>query len=327
MARWLAMAEHTTDTRAIIRPDVLSPFTEIDRDAWARLADGTPLPLSDVELDAFRGLGEPLDLAEVNDVYRPLSRLINQYAIGERLLHQQTSEFLGNNAPKTPFVIGIAGSVAAGKSTVARILRDLLARWPETPNVELITTDGFLYPNAELERRGIEHRKGFPESYDRKALLRFVSQVKSGVAEVQAPLYSHLIYDIVPGEFTVVHQPDILIVEGLNVLQPATIEHPLAVSDLFDFSIYVDARTADIANWFAERFVRLKEGAFADPDSFFRQFAELSDDEARALAHEYWKGINEPNLIENVRPTRARASLVLRKESDHRVQKVLLRKL
>lgn len=327
MARWLAMAEHTTDTRAIIRPDVLSPFTEIDRDAWARLADGTPLPLSDVELDAFRGLGEPLDLAEVNDVYRPLSRLINQYAIGERLLHQQTSDFLGNNAPKTPFVIGIAGSVAAGKSTVARILRDLLARWPETPNVELITTDGFLYPNAELERRGIEHRKGFPESYDRKALLRFVSQVKSGVAEVQAPLYSHLIYDIVPGEFTVVHQPDILIVEGLNVLQPATIEHPLAVSDLFDFSIYVDARTADIANWFAERFVRLKEGAFADPDSFFRQFAELSDDEARALAHEYWKGINEPNLIENVRPTRARASLVLRKESDHRVQKVLLRKL
>ena len=320
------MAEHT-DTRAITRPDIPSPFTEIDRAAWARLADGTPLPLSETELDSFRGLGEPLDLAEVNDVYRPLSRLINQYATGERQLHARTSEFLGNQSPKTPFVIGIAGSVAAGKSTVARILRDLLARWPETPHVELITTDGFLYPNSELERRGIEHRKGFPESYDRKALLRFVSQVKSGVAEVPAPVYSHLVYDIVPGEFTVVHQPDILIVEGLNVLQPATMEHPLAVSDLFDFSIYVDARTADIANWFAERFVRLKEGAFSDPNSFFTQFAGLTDDEARALAHEYWKGINEPNLVENIRPTRARASLVLRKESDHRVQKVLLRKL
>jgi len=321
------MAEYTTETKALIKPDILSPFTEIDRAAWARLADGTPLPLTDAELNAFRGLGEPLDVAEVNDVYRPLSRLLNQYATGERQLHARTSQFLGKTAPKTPFVIGIAGSVAVGKSTVARILRDLLTRWPETPRVELITTDGFLLPNDELERRGIAHRKGFPESYDRKALLRFVTQVKSGVAEVPVPVYSHLVYDIVPGEFTTVTQPDILIVEGLNVLQPATMQHPLAVSDLFDFSIYVDARTADIAHWFAERFIRLKEGAFADPNSYFKQFAELTDDEARALAAEYWKTINEPNLIENIRPTRARASLVLRKEADHRVQKVLLRKL
>lgn len=321
------MTEYTTDTRALTRPELLSPFTEIDRAAWARLADDTPLPLTQAEIDAFRGIGEPLDMAEVSEVYRPLSRLLNQYATGERLLHARTNSFLGANNPKTPFVIGIAGSVAVGKSTVARILRDLLARWPDTPNVELITTDGFLFPNEELERRGIAHRKGFPESYDRKNLLRFVTQVKSGVPEVPAPYYSHLTYDIVPDRFTVVHQPDVLIVEGLNVLQPATMEHPLAVSDLFDFSIYVDARTADIAMWFEERFIRLKEKAFSNPDSYFKRFSALTDDEARALASEYWKNINEPNLVANIRPTRARASLILRKEADHRVQKVLLRKL
>ncbi len=322
------MTEYTSDTQALTRTDYISPFTEIGRDEWARLAGETPMPLTEAEIASFRGLGEPLDLAEVNEVYRPLSRLINQYAIAAREVHRRTRGFLQrqDEAP-TPFVIGIAGSVAAGKSTVARILRDLLARWPETPHVQLVTTDGFLYPNAELERRGIAHRKGFPESYDRRALLRFVSQVKAGIPEVRVPHYSHLVYDIVPDEFTMVQSPDILIVEGLNVLQPPSMEHALAVSDLFDFSIYVDARTTDIEQWFQARFLRLRDKAFRDPSSHFRRFAGLDEDEARAVAHEFWKNINEPNLVENIRPTRARASLVLRKEADHRVQKVLLRKL
>ncbi len=322
------MTEYSTETQALTRPDLTSPFIEIGRDEWARLAGETPMPLTERELDAYRGLGEPLDLAEVSEVYRPISRLINQYAIGGREMHRRTRGFLRRPDDRpSPFVLGIAGSVAVGKSTVARILRDMLARWPETPNVQLITTDGFLYSNEELQRRGIAHRKGFPESYDRRALLRFVSQVKSGAAEARVPHYSHLVYDILPNEFTVVKRPDILIVEGLNVLQPASMDHPLAVSDLFDFSIYVDARTSDIQHWYTERFLHLKEQAFSDPNSYFRRFATLEDDAARALAEEYWKGINEPNLIENIRPTRARASLVLRKEADHRVQKVLLRKV
>jgi len=322
------MTEPSTDTQALTKHDASSPFIEIGRSEWSRLAGETPMPLTEAEIAAYRGLNDPLDLTEVSEVYRPLSRLINQYAIAARETHRRTREFLHRSGDQpTPFVLGVAGSVAVGKSTAARVMRDMLARWPDTPNVQLITTDGFLYPNAELERRGIAHRKGFPESYDRRGLLRFVSQVKSGAAEVLVPHYNHLIYDIVPGEFTAVTRPDILIVEGLNVLQPASMEHPLTVSDLFDFSIYVDARTSDIEHWFTERFLRLKENSFQDPNSFFRQFASLDDAQARALAHEIWKGINEPNLVENIRPTRARASLVLRKEADHRVQKVLLRKL
>ncbi|WP_416443034.1 type I pantothenate kinase [Leucobacter sp. HNU] len=322
------MTEFSTDTQALIRPDFSSPFIEIGREEWARLAGETPMPLTEAEIEAFRGLGELLDLREVSEVYRPLSRLLNEYAQGVREVHRRTRGFLHREQDRpSPFVLGIAGSVAVGKSTVARILRDLLARWPETPQVQLVTTDGFLYPNAELERRGISHRKGFPESYDRRALMRFVSQVKAGMPEVRVPHYSHLIYDIVPDEYTIVRNPDILIVEGLNVLQPPSNERPLAVSDLFDFSIYVDARTSDIERWYQDRFLKLKDGAFADPSSYFRRFAGLDEEQARALAHEFWKGINEPNLVENIRPTRARASLVLRKEADHRVQKVLLRKL
>ncbi|NLA65598.1 MAG: type I pantothenate kinase [Leucobacter sp.] len=323
------MTEYTsTMTSPFERPDFISPFIEIDRDEWARLAGETPMPLTEAEVAVYRGLGDPLDLAEVSEVYRPLSRLINQYAIADREKHRRTRNFLKRIGDQpSPFVVGIAGSVAVGKSTAARILRDMLARWPETPNVQLITTDGFLYSNAELERRGIAHRKGFPESYDRRSLLRFVSQVKSGAAETLAPHYSHLTYDIVEGEYTRVARPDILIVEGLNVLQPPTMKHPLAVSDLFDFSIYVDARTADIQRWFTERFLRLKDRAFKDPSSHFKRFASLDEEAAIALAHEFWKGINEPNLVENIRPTRARASLVMRKEADHRVKKVLLRKI
>ncbi|MFD1714670.1 type I pantothenate kinase [Amnibacterium flavum] len=304
-----------------------TPFIEIDRARWAALAPTATGALSESDLIRLRGLGEPLDTAEVRDVYLPLSRLLNLYATGTRALQRSTSEFLGESAAKVPFVIGIAGSVAVGKSTVARLLRELLSRWEGTPRVELVTTDGFLFPNAELERRGIMDRKGFPESYDRRKLLRFVSRVKSGVSEVRAPFYSHLNYDIVPSAEIVVHQPDVLIVEGLTVLQPPSPTSNLALSDLFDFSIYVDARTSDIARWYEERFLRLQRGAFADPKSYFHRYASLTESEARARAQTIWTEINEPNLTQNVLPTRSRATLVLRKSGDHAVRSVLLRKL
>src|SRR5690606_1463767 len=241
-------------------------------------------------------------------------------------LYEATTTFLGEDTrgTKVPFIIGIAGSVAVGKSTTARILRTLLARWPDHPKVDLVTTDGFLYPREELVRRGLMHRTGFPESYDRRALLRFVTEVKSGAEEVRAPVYSHLAYDILPGEEQVVRRPDILILEGLNVLQPGP---RLTVSDLFDFSIYVDAHTADIERWYIERFLKLRHTAFSDPASHFHHYANLPDDEARAEARHLWKTINEPNLVENIRPTRPRATLVLRTDSDHSINWVRLRKL
>ncbi|WP_167042907.1 type I pantothenate kinase [Salinibacterium sp. ZJ454] len=304
-----------------------TPFVEIDRARWAALAPATPQPLSETEVVQLRGLGDMLNLAEVREVYLPLSRLLNLYVAGSRQLHRQTSAFLGEHAETTPFVIGVAGSVAVGKSTIARLLRELLARWEDTPRVELVTTDGFLLPNAELERRGLMERKGFPESYDRRALLRFVSKVKSGAPEVRAPFYSHLSYDIMPDAEIVVRRPDVLIVEGLNVLQPPTTQRGLAVSDLFDFSIYVDARTSDIEKWYIERFLKLQRGAFTNPKSFFHRFAELTEDEAIVRAKEIWHSINEPNLLQNVLPTRPRASLVLRKSSEHAVSSVLLRKI
>jgi type I pantothenate kinase len=304
-----------------------TPFVEIDRARWSELAPTTRLPLTPTEIVGLRGLGDRLDLLEVTEVYLPLSRLLNLYAAGAKQLHKATSEFLGQSTSSTPFVIGVAGSVAVGKSTVARLLRELLARWDDTPRVELVTTDGFLLPNAELERRGLMERKGFPESYDRRALLRFVSKVKSGAAEVRAPFYSHLSYDIVKDAEIVVRRPDVLIVEGLNVLQPPVPGHGLTVSDLFDFTVYVDARTADVATWYEERFLKLQRGAFANPQSYFHRYSSLTEEEARAKARDIWKRINEPNLLQNIVPTKSRADLVLRKGSNHKVHSVLLRKL
>ncbi|PPF88760.1 type I pantothenate kinase [Subtercola sp. Z020] len=315
------------DSASIPAVGQTTPYVEIDRADWAALAPATPHPLLETEIVQLRGLGEPLDMTEVGEVYLPLSRLLNLYAGARQHLHRQTADFLGERAERTPFVVGVAGSVAVGKSTIARLLRELLARWDDTPRVELVTTDGFLLPNRELNRRGIMDRKGFPESYDRRALLRFVSAVKSGAEEVRAPFYSHLSYDIVPNAQIVVRQPDILIVEGLNVLQPPSPAHRLAVSDLFDFTIYVDARTTDIAHWYEERFLKLQRGAFANPSSYFHRYSSLTEEEARRTARTIWESINEPNLLQNVLPTRSRATLVLQKGANHAVSRVLLRKL
>ncbi|MGZ9826622.1 type I pantothenate kinase [Tsukamurella ocularis] len=303
-----------------------SPYIELDRAQWRELRQSTPLSLTEADLSDLRGLGEQIDLAEVAEVYLPVSRLIHLQVAARQRLYAATATFLGeqrHNA-QVPFVIGVAGSVAVGKSTTARVLQALLARWDSHPRVDLVTTDGFLHPTAELERRGIMHRKGFPESYDRRSLLRFVTTVKSGAEDATAPMYSHQLYDIVPGEFIHVRRPDILIVEGLNVLQTGP---RLMVSDLFDFSVYVDARIEDIERWYVDRFLSMRTTSFADPASHFHHYAGLSDVEARDRAEGIWAGINRPNLVQNILPTRPRATLVLRKDSDHSINRVRLRKL
>ena len=302
-----------------------TPYVEFDRRSWRRLRRAMPMVLTEQDLEGLRGLGEHLDLDEIAEIYLPLSRLIHLQVSARQRLFQSTNLCLGEtvDAPM-PFVIGVAGSVAVGKSTSARVLRALLTRWDSHPRVDLVTTDGFLYPNRELERRGLMHRKGYPESYDRRALLRFVTEVKSGAPVVRAPVYSHTKYDIVPGEHIEVQRPDILIVEGLNVLQTGP---RLMVSDLFDFSLYVDARIEDIEQWYIERFLELRSTSFSNPGSHFAHYADLSDNAARLAAREIWNSINRPNLVENILPTRPRATLVLRKNSDHSIQRLRLRKI
>lgn len=306
------------------------PFDHFSREQWSALASQTPLPLTQKDVEQIATLGDPIDLSEIDAVYRPLSALLQVYVDGEWRTRAARRTFLHEpgHAP-TPFVIGIAGSVAVGKSTVSRLLRLLLSRWARTPRVDLVTTDGFLYPNHELRARGLMKRKGFPESYDRLALLDFVARIKAGQATVTAPVYSHVTYDITAGESVVVNRPDVLIVEGLNVLQPARTgrETPgVAVSDYFDFSVYVDADPADIEQWYVDRFLQLRSTAFANPRSYFHNYAGLSDSEARATAQRLWETINLPNLLENIEPTRPRANMVLRKAAGHRIQDIYLRK-
>jgi type I pantothenate kinase len=309
----------------------ISPYAVFDRDSWRALAAGSRLPLDEADLSSLASLGDRIDLDEVATVYLPLARLLGLHVTASRRLWAAQSEFLGDSTAKVPFVIAVAGSVAVGKSTTARLLQTLLAASPGSPRVDLVTTDGFLMPNAVLEARGLMGRKGFPESYDRRALLRFLADVKSGRAEVFAPVYDHQSYDIVPGERQAVDRPDILVVEGLNVLQAGRRSDGTApevfASDFFDFSVYVDASEADIQTWYVERFLALRRTAFADTSAFFHRFAALTDEQARDTALGIWAAVNAPNLRDNIAPTRSRARLVLQKAADHSVRRILLRKL
>lgn len=310
---------------------VYSPYRTFSREEWARLRADTPMTLEPNELEQFSGVIEELSVEEVIEIYLPLSRLLNLYVAAEQKLHAVSLEFLGRQDVKVPFIIGVAGSVAVGKSTTARVLKALLARWPDHPRVDLLTTDGFLYPNAELESRGLMSRKGFPQSFDAQRLMRFLGDVKSGVSRVTAPVYSHVQYDILPGQEVVVEQPDILIIEGLNILQVA--ELPLGgeaipfVSDFIDFAIYIDADPKVIEDWYIARFMRLRRTAFRDPAAFFHKYTMVSDEEAREIAGNLWRSVNLKNLEENIQPTRRRSHLILQKARNHKVEAVSLRKI
>lgn len=308
------------------------PYLGFTREEWARLRADTPLTLTEDDLVRLRGQDEQVSLSEVEHIYLPLSRLLSLYVEASQELYRATARFLGHGEARVPYLIGLAGSVAVGKSTTARVLQALLARWPRHPRVELVTTDGFLLPNRVLESRGLMRRKGFPESYDVRRLLRFVSDLKAGREEARSPVYSHLSYDIVPGQEIVVRQPDVVIVEGLTVLQSPARDRgrgtpPVFVSDFFDFTIFVDAEAAHIRRWYVERFFRLRGTAFQDPASYFHRYARLSDEEAREVASSLWAEINEVNLRDNILPTRERARLILRKGADHSVVEVRLRKI
>ena len=320
------------DERAAINDAIPSPFHHFSRDEWADLRADAPLTLSVDDLVRLQSINDPISLEEVIAIYLPLSRLLALYVAATQGLFKATQRFLGAGDGKVPYIIGVAGSVAVGKSTLARVMQALLSRWPNTPKVELVTTDGFLYPNATLQADGLMDRKGFPESYDGAALVRFLSDVKAGGRKVRAPIYSHLVYDVMPEEGVTVDRPDILIVEGLNVLMPnrppregrAVVPF---VSDFFDFSVYLDAREDDLLRWYVARFMRLRETSFRDPRSYFRKYADLSDDEAETVARDIWTRINLRNLHDNILPTRPRANLLLTKGPSHRIESVALRKL
>jgi len=306
-----------------------SLYRHFSKAEWEARRAGEKMTLTAEEVDRLRSLSDPISLPEAERTYLPLSRLLSFYVEAVQNLHTVTKRFLGSGGQKVPFVIGIAGSVAVGKSTTARILQALLRRWPSSPRVDLVTTDGFLHPNAVLAERGLMRRKGFPESYDRARLVGFLSDVKSGKRAVPAPLYSHLVYDVIEGEYSTIDQPDILIVEGLNILQAGASQHRtepiLFASDFIDFSIFVDADAADLEAWYMERFFRLRETAFRNPQSFFKRYADMSKDEAGKFGQDNWRTINLPNLVDNILPTRSRAHLILRKAHDHMVEEVLLR--
>ncbi len=307
------------------------PYHQFTKSEWAALRDGEPMTLTESDLERLRSLNDPISLTEAEQVYLPLTRLLSFYVEATQGIHSAATKFLGTNGDKVPFIIGVAGSVAVGKSTTARILHALLQRWPASPKVDLVTTDGFLHPNSVLEARNQMERKGFPESYDRARFVRFLADIKSGRPNVAAPVYSHLVYDVVTGEEVIVDRPDILIVEGLNILQPGELPKsgtPIVfASDFIDFSVYIDAEEKHLRQWFIARFQRLRETAFRDPSSFFHRFSKLSEEEAVSLATTIWTGINLPNLSENILPTRGRADLILTKGVEHTIDHVALRKL